>query len=54
MRKLMSMHESLRTGDDIDKLHMPRKGGKGLASIQNCVDVSIERLKDYLKSVEKD
>ena len=36
-------------GDDVDRLYVPRKrGGKGLVSIQDSVDASIQRLKDYM------
>ena len=33
----------------VDRLYVWRKGGRILVSIQNSVDVSIQRLKDYIK-----
>ena len=44
-RKLITMHPRY----DVDRLHVLRKkGGRGLASIQNSVNASIERLEDYI------
>ena len=46
----MTMHKSLHPRDDTDRLYVSRKeGGRGLASIEDCVDVSIERLEDNIK-----
>ena len=40
------MHQALQ--DDIDRLYVSRKeGGRGLSSIEDCVDVSIQGLKKY-------
>ena len=40
----MALHPS----DDVDRLYVPReKGGRGLASIENSVDASIQSLEDY-------
>ena len=50
-RKLMTMHKALHPRNDVDRLYVPRKeGGKGLASIEDSVDASIQRLED---SIEK-
>ena len=44
------MHKALNLGDDFDRLYVSRKvGRKGLISIENNVDASIERLEDYLE-----
>ena len=44
------MHKSLLTRDDIDRQYVSRKeGGRGLASIEDTVDASIQRLKDYIE-----
>ena len=44
----MTMHEVLHPRDDVDRLYIPRKeGGRGLASIEDSVDTSIQRLEDY-------
>ena len=49
-RKLMTMHKALHPGDDVDRLYVPRKeGGKGLATIEDGVDVWIQRLEDYIE-----
>ena len=46
-RKLMAMHKALHLRDDVDRLYVPRKeGGRGLASIEESVDTSIQRLED--------
>ena len=47
-RKLMTMHKALHPRDDVDNLCVSRKeGGRGLASIEDSVDASIQRLEDY-------
>ena len=52
-RKLMTMHETLHPRDDVDRLYVSRKEwGKGLASIENSVDTSIQRLEDYIEKHE--
>ena len=49
-RKLMTMHKSLHPRDDVDRLYESRKeGGRGLASIENKVDASIQRLEDFIE-----
>ena len=53
-RKLMIMHKALHPRDDVDKLYVPRKkGGRGLTSIEDGVDTSIQRLKDYIEKLER-
>ena len=53
-RKLMTMHKALHPRDDVDRLYVPRKvGGRGLASIEDSVDPSIERLEDYVEKDER-
>ena len=52
-RKLMTMHKALHPRDDVVRLYVSRKeGGRGLASIEDSVDVSIRRLKDYIQKHE--
>ena len=52
-RKLMTMHKTLYPRDNVDRLYVSRKEkGKGLASIEDSVDVSIQRLKDYIEKHE--
>ena len=49
----MTMHKALHPNDDVDRLYVPRKvGGRGLASIEDSVDASIQRLKDYIEKHE--
>ena len=52
-RKLMTMHKALHPRDDVDRLYGSRKeGGRGLASIEDNVDASIQRLEDYIEKHE--
>ena len=52
-RKLKTMHKALNPRDDVDRLYISRKGrGKGLASIEDSVDASIQRLEDYIEKHE--
>ena len=49
-RKLMIMHKALHPRDDVDRLYVSRKeGGRGLASIEDSVDASIQRLEVYIE-----
>ena len=44
------MPKNLHPRDDSDILHVPRtEGRRGLVSIEDSVDLSIHRLKDYIK-----
>ena len=48
-RKLKTMHKDLHIRDDVDRLSVSRKeGGIGFASIEDSVDVSTERLENYM------
>ena len=52
-RKLMTMHKTLHPRDDVDRLYVSRKeGGRGLASIEDSVDASIQQLEDYIEKHE--
>ena len=52
-RKLMTTHKALHPRDDVYRLYASRKeGGRGLASIEDSVDVSIQRLKGYIQKHE--
>ena len=45
----MTMHKALDPRDDVGRLYVSRKeGGRGLASIEDSIDVSIQRLEDYI------
>ena len=48
-RKLMTMHKAFHPRDDIDRLYVSKsEGGRGLASIEDSVDASIQ-LEDYIE-----
>ena len=49
------MIKALHPRDDIGRLYVPRKegGGGGLASIEDSVDVSIQRLEDYIEKYKR-
>ena len=47
------MDKALHPRDDVDRLHVSRKEeGSGLAGIEDSVDVSIQRLEDYIEKHE--
>ena len=51
IRKLMAMQKALHPRYDVDRLYVSRReGGRGLASIEDSVDTSIQRLKDYIEN----
>ena len=48
------MHKALHPRDDVDRLYVSRKeGGRRLASIEDSVDTSIQRLEDYIEKHER-
>ena len=50
----MTMHKALHPGDNIDRLYVCRKdGGRGLTSIEDSFDASIQWLKDYTEKHEQ-
>ena len=49
-RKLMTMHKALHRRDDVDRLYVTRReGGRGLAGIEERVDISMQRFEDYIQ-----
>ena len=46
--KLMTMHKALHPRDDVNRIYVSRKRGSGLASIEDSVYSSIQRLEDYI------
>ena len=49
-RKLMTIHKALHPRDDVDRLYVSRiKGGRGLTSSEDIVDVSIQQFEDYIQ-----
>ena len=52
-RKLMAINKALHPRDDVDRLYVSRKeGGRGLASIEDSNDASLQRLEDYIEKHE--
>ena len=50
----MTMHKALHPRDDVDRLYVSRKEGRrGLASIEDTVDASIQRGEDYIEKHER-
>ena len=49
-RKVMTMQKVLHPRDDVDRQYVSRKeGGRGLASIEDSVDASTQRLEHYIE-----
>ena len=54
-RKRIAVHKVLHPRDEVDRLYVSRKEwGRGLASIEDSVDASIQRLVDYKKYTKGD
>ena len=52
-RKVMNMHRALHSRANVDRLYVPRKeGGRGLISIEECVNIESRALGQYLKTSE--
>ena len=52
-RKLMTMYEALHPTDDVDRLCVSRKEvGRGLASNEDSIDATIQRLEDNIEKHE--
>ena len=46
----MTMHKALHLRNDVDRLYVSRKEGeRGIASIEDSVDASMQRLDDYIE-----
>ena len=49
----MTMHKALHPKDDVDRLDVSRKEEeRGLTSIEDIVDASIQRLEDYMQKYD--
>ena len=49
------MHKALHPRDDVDRLNLSRKEGRrGLKSIEDSVETSIQRLEDYIEKHKED
>ena len=50
----MTIHKALHPRVDVDRRYVSRKeGGRRLASIEDSVDTSIQRLEDYIEKYER-
>ena len=50
----MIMHKALHPRDNVDRLYVSRKvGGRGVASIEDTVNASLQRLEDYIEKHER-
>ena len=53
-RKLMTIHKALHPREDVDRLYESRKeGGRGLASIEESVEASMQRPEEYIEKLEE-
>ena len=53
-RKLFTIYGALHHKSDVDRLHIPRKeGGRGLVSIEDCVELAIRGLEVYVHGSEE-
>ena len=53
-RKLFTIYGALRPKSDADRLYIPRKeGGRGLISIEDCVELAIRGLEVYVHGSEE-
>ena len=53
-RKLFTIYGALHSKSDMDRLYIPRKeGGRGLISIEDCVELAIRGLEVYVHRSEE-
>ena len=53
-RKLFTIYRALHPKSDVDRLYIPRKeGGRGLISIEDCVELAIRGLEVYVHGSEE-
>ena len=53
-RKLFTIYGALHPKSDVDRLYIPRKeGGRGLISIEDCVELAIMGLEVYVHESEE-
>ena len=45
---MFTIYGALHPKSDIDRLYIPRKGGRGLISIKDCVELAIRGLEVYV------
>ena len=50
---MCTIYEALHPKSDVDRLYIPRKeGGKGLVSIEDCVELAIRGFEVYVRGSE--
>ena len=53
-QKLLNMHRSLHSHSSVDRLYLPRaQGGRGLLSVEDCVELERSNLFDYAANNNK-
>ena len=53
-RRLFTIYRALHPKSDVDRLYIPRKeGGRGLISIEDCVELAIRGLEVYVHGSEE-
>ena len=52
-RKLFAIYGALHPKSDVDRLYIPRKGGRGLISIEDCVELAIKGFEVYVHRSEE-
>ena len=53
-RKLMTMHKALHPREDVERIYVSRKErGRGLASIEDSVDASMQQFEDNIEKHER-
>ena len=51
---MFTIYGALHPKSDVDRLYIPRKeGGRGLISIEDCVELAIKGLEVYVHGSEK-
>ncbi|XP_072169481.1 uncharacterized protein [Diadema setosum] len=52
-RKMLSMYKTHQMSAYVDRLYLPRKGGRGLVSASDCVEMEQISLNNYINSSEE-
>ena len=52
-RKLFTIYGALHLKSDVDRLYIPKKGGRGLISIEDCVELATRGLEVYVHGSEE-
>ena len=52
-RKMITMNRALHPRDSVCQLYLPRRGGQGSIEIEDCVDLAILGLEEYIRHSEE-